>query len=285
MKLLLAALLLLQDPSVEQLIERLGSERIDERGDAERRLKALGRAALPALEEAARSADLEKAKRAAEVLKPLRAKIAQETFEEIEARLQACRSLRIRMTLKQEVPAARSVTEGKAELSIQSPRKAYADLQRKAERRTLVSDGESLATSLDGTTWNRRRAPAEIDKKLVAAWARAGLVYWWLATDGFMVRDPRRDFRLSDFKFGPPEGGHSCILYRIRDDEVRPREEIGTVLEVKLWYDPKTLTPVKRVWEGKAPQEVEWIWTETYDEVVLDAPLPDETFRLPEVKK
>jgi hypothetical protein len=79
---------------------------------------------------------------------------------------------------------------------------------------------------------------------------------------------------LSDFKAGPPEGGNSCILYRLKDGEIRSPDEIGGVLEVKLWYDPKTLTPVKRIWEGTSRHEVPWIWTETYDEVVLDAPPP-----------
>lgn len=66
MKTILATLLICvsQDPSMDELIRRLGSDRVQERDDAQRRLKALGRAALPSIEKAAKRADPEVAARA-----------------------------------------------------------------------------------------------------------------------------------------------------------------------------------------------------------------------------
>src|SRR5439155_2260417 len=54
MEFLLALLLLLQDPSVEQLIGDLRSGDVDTRAKARIQLKKLGKAAIPALEAASR---------------------------------------------------------------------------------------------------------------------------------------------------------------------------------------------------------------------------------------
>lgn len=61
---LLLVLLLGQAAQVDRLVERLRSEKVEEREEAERELILLGRPALPALEKAARDADPEVADRA-----------------------------------------------------------------------------------------------------------------------------------------------------------------------------------------------------------------------------
>jgi HEAT repeat protein len=78
--LLLSAFQQIQDDPARQareLVEKLRSDKIDEREDAEKKLKELGRAALPELEKAARSGDRELAERSRHLLKviPIRLRL------------------------------------------------------------------------------------------------------------------------------------------------------------------------------------------------------------------
>lgn len=70
MTLLLLVLFLQEDPA--KLVERLSSERVEERDEAERKLLGLGPSALPALEKAARDRDAEVAGRAARLVRILK---------------------------------------------------------------------------------------------------------------------------------------------------------------------------------------------------------------------
>ena len=65
--------------------------------------------------------------------------------------------------------------------------------------------------------------------------------------------------------------------------------EHGKVSDIKLWCDPKTLLPKKRIYsffsevsdEKSRVTKTEGTATETYEQFVLDAEIPDEKFKLP----
>src|SRR4029453_7364215 len=79
---LLAAILLQQDRSPEQLIEDLRSPKIDVRAQARIQLKKLGKAAIPALEDAARDSDAELSESSKLILKEIKEDLAAESSRE-----------------------------------------------------------------------------------------------------------------------------------------------------------------------------------------------------------
>jgi hypothetical protein len=290
MNLLLAAAILLQDPTVEQLIEKLGSEHIEEREKAATKLIELGLTALPALEAAVRSGDAEIASRAEQILRPIRAQIARRSFQAFEVKIRAATHLRTRFTLHIErnelEPLERKgtglVEDFEGEFLSASPQKIHAVLRNMrsltVEPRRMICDGEFFTTRTEVSSWNKRSAPADLGGKLTTALVRSGLGYWWMATEGFLFRDPRAGQVLSDFRAGEPEGSVSTILYKLSD-----QEHVAT-LQVKVWYDPKIVKLVKRTLDGEMLGK-KWSSTESYEDFSIDADITDEKFKLPEEKK
>lgn len=71
MNLLLAALLLFQDPAVDRLLQKLRSDRIEERKDAREQLRKLGRKVIPALEKVAKGGDSNQAAEARDLIESI----------------------------------------------------------------------------------------------------------------------------------------------------------------------------------------------------------------------
>ncbi|HZE97822.1 MAG TPA: hypothetical protein VE981_12410 [Planctomycetota bacterium] len=291
MSVILAALLLLQDADPDQLVRRLGSDDIGERDRATAALQSLGAKAIPALLRASSSEDPEIKGRARGLLQPIRDREARDFLVDLERRIQATPGFRIGMTVRLEGPGDKDVVTGKGELLGKTGRKVFTSLQRTTSKvqgeRILVSNGEDLATRREMVSWNLRSAPSGLDRKLVSAFVRSGLSYWWFRSDGFMTRDPGAVYDLVDVKAQDPDGESAVLTYRMSD-----RETVNT-LDVRLWYDPKTGRPLRRSFRGvlfpmrelDEERSRPWTWTEQYEEFDLNALISDEQFRLPEAGK
>jgi outer membrane lipoprotein-sorting protein len=85
------------------------------------------------------------------------------------------------------------------------------------------------------------------------------------------------NWKVSEVKQGPDEGKAKTLTYHLR------LEKQETPIELKLWYDAESLKPLKRMYRFKAGQpftESEGTFTETYEELILNADIPDEKFKL-----
>lgn len=79
--------------------------------------------------------------------------------------------------------------------------------------------------------------------------------------------DPTRRFVAHDFKAGAEEGGAKTLSFTVTAD--------GRPVELRLWYDPKTFALRKRTIEMSEPKVS---LTETFEEFLLDAEVPDSEF-------
>src|SRR5262245_1429282 len=147
---ILAALLLLavQDDPARDLIAKLQSERIDERERASRRLIALGAAAFPELEEAARSKDLELAGRAQSILRVLQEDLAWAEFRKIEGAFKKAKTVNLRFrseSRRSDVP--KETFTGSGFLLLKEGNRllmSYKPERMKADTLSFVSDGATL---------------------------------------------------------------------------------------------------------------------------------------------
>src|SRR4051812_31038562 len=95
MNLLLAALLLLQEKTAEQLVEQLRSDQPDQRDAAVRELLRLGESSVPALEKATKDKDPEVALRARWAIRVVNPASSREAIQNIEEAISKARSVRV----------------------------------------------------------------------------------------------------------------------------------------------------------------------------------------------
>jgi outer membrane lipoprotein-sorting protein len=89
--------------------------------------------------------------------------------------------------------------------------------------------------------------------------------------------------KMSDLKQGEDDGVLKTPTWTVTVSKTL-MPAASKPMPIKLWYDPKSLKPVKRtatIMKG----DVEVKWSETYENITLNADIPDEKFKLPEEKK
>src|SRR5436190_189672 len=100
MKMLLVALLLAQEPTAEQLIEKLRSSSAEEREAAMSSLRKLGPFARPLLEKAAQDKDADLALRAKDILASLAGQASLEDFQKINAAMDQARTMSVKFQVE-----------------------------------------------------------------------------------------------------------------------------------------------------------------------------------------
>ncbi len=87
-----------------------------------------------------------------------------------------------------------------------------------------------------------------------------------------------KSLEVSEFKFEKDQADAKVLTYCVKCAEPYAIERIEKV-SVELWYDPKTLHPLKRVVKTKGEAVIE-----TYRDWEFNGDVPDEKFKLPEKK-
>lgn len=284
--------LLLQEPTVSTLIERLGSDKIDVREEAARRLLGLGKAALPELEKAAREGDAEVSRRAKELVKFLNPSGGRDAFENIEAAVLRAHSVRIAFkgeTLHQSTdgdPDLKTTFSG--EVLLKDGNKAWYTSHRKSATGAkpidcfLVSDGSKMTGTREADQLSE--TPSGLKRGLTLAVSRLGpcaaaTVVWAVA--GFSLPAGQGDTAEStmepaDFTPIETDGESKVFGYMVK------APTFGIVGKVRLWYNPRTYALVKRTLIVASRKTT---ITEVYDEYALNPELAEEKFRLPDRPK
>jgi hypothetical protein len=253
MKLLVLVLLLVQDPTVDQLIRQLGADDVDDRNQATHELRKRGIDMLPRLREAAESKDAEVVARAREVLGLILEDFGQSTLRSFEHALDKAPSLVIysRASTPKD-PTVRFTGQGRL------LRKPGGKIRITSEgvvsdetwNALLVSDGERMMLETqagrsgqrdwgyDGKDyWPTVRAAAARVAVLNSAhiWAYVRIEETPIA----------ELFVLGTWKQGA-EGKLRTLEYSIswRGKESLP---VPNPTHAKVWYDPTTFRPIKRL--------------------------------------
>lgn len=271
-----------QDRTVEQLVERLRSDRVEERREAARELNKLDEAALPALVKATRDPDAEVSRAAQEILGEIKARAAEKDFRRIEKALDETKSLKVKFTL--ELIEKRSDQEkhiaASGELSTKGTNKVFLLIRVPALPREtrFINDGTRMGTWRDGEKLGAAQ-PSSPDSsgRLTTGLLRAGIA----SADRILERqaketDLKKVLVLSDFKTGPDEGEAKTLSFRCTPAGSRE------VQDVTLRYDPKTYRLLGRKGVAHRPDGGSTTAVEKYEEFTLDADVPEDTFKLPE---
>jgi outer membrane lipoprotein-sorting protein len=219
----------------------------------------------------------------------LQDKSAEETFKDIEENIAKAKT--VSLTFKAEVVLKKrgvesiQTMEGTAHFKEGNKANLFAvsKAQGREEDYSAISDGSRLrrrAGKADAETMN---APEGFVERFEMAFARAGMSLAFFMTqrpstaDGEKGQDVKKAIDISDFKHGED---NSSLSYKLRFPETEP----DLVASCVLRYDPKTLRLLGRKTTIKRNGVDAGVFTDTYDEFILNADIPDEKFKLPAEK-
>jgi hypothetical protein len=286
----LALLLLVQDKSVEQLVEQLRSDAANVREEAVLRLQKQGAAAVPALKKGVEDKDPEVAARCREILERIRSDQAAADFQKIEEALSRARTVRIKFKLE-------SVTHGPR---IENKSTHEGTLLLKGSKVHLVGENHSNLLNLSYTMISNGKrlllrssalkepheleAPDNLSAAVCRFASRAGpsSVFMTVTSKEANLDDMIDVIKVGEFKELPAEGTTKKLSYRLMIENPMAIKIRGT-----LSYEAASLRPLQRSLKITFGEDNggEATSTELYQEYVLDAEIPDETFSLSEEKK
>lgn len=283
---LLAALSLLQAGNPADLVEKLRSDKIDEREAAARELRTLGEAALPALEKASRDPDANLARTSLEIAKDIRDRGAEKVLRKIEAAFDRAKTLKlaIRMEIGEGGEPDKKV-EATIDCWIKGEKVSLeAKVPAREKDSRLVCDGDRMAIVANGEVRSIEQGWPNAGDRLKVGLLRVGLIKIERilnrrSGDAEEEADLRKVLQVSDFKLGPDEGTSKSILFRTSPPGGRESALVTLV------YDPATFRVLRRSMQFSAGGKEQGSTTETFTEFAPDVEIPDDRFTLPERKK
>jgi hypothetical protein len=285
------SLLLPQDDAskqIRELIEKLTSDNIEHREAASSALIKLGQTALPEIELAVKSKDIEMAVRAGTVLAAIRSQIAKDTFKKIEETVAKAKTVSVKITYdwyrKHADEAKRYRGTGTLLLKegnrFSMTLKGFDAEEKKAEN-FVICDGSTF--KVQGQLWNWTGG-ATLGEKLDAkdifttAFIRGGAASaldCWRHLPYGVAKIASTD----EYSQIAEDNGSKTLRYKLTSSL-----EAGVAMDVNVWYHPKSFTLLKRTVEIKGTL-TEGSFTETYDEFIYNTDISDEKFKLSEEKK
>jgi hypothetical protein len=290
MMLSLTAVLLLQSPTPEELIERLRSDRVEIRDAALKELKRGGNSSIPALEKAVKDPDVELASRAQEVIRIFKAEACAATFQEMSQDLLKSRSARVQFRSRASVTRLREAEtlECSGEIWSQEGGKLYlrSSVAVNDRRRTflMVSNGTRTVTHWSQCAMDHSETRIGLTHQVKVALSQMGPTFLTLLISGAPLGnglnsfvDPQRFEQQAEISYGGEEGRMAILTYATRSLQG------AGALKGALWYDPLNRRVYRRRLSGFADRtEAGTDFTEHFDEFSLNVDIPDEKFTLPE---
>ena len=152
-----------------------------------------------------------------------------------------------------------------------------------ATKTKFVSDGIHCSYWSGGLVDANRKIVDTLGNLIRSGIVRLGMTHFQLLLPRppeskplLKAEDMEKLFFLSEFAFGQDDQALKTITFTLKTAD----EEEGAD-HVRIWYDPKTYLPRKRVSTQKS-KDSEYTTTETYHEMTLNAEIPEETFKLTE---
>jgi outer membrane lipoprotein-sorting protein len=262
---------------IQALIDRVRSDRIEERQAAAEDLRKIGKEALPALEAAIKgTTDPEVALRLKGIVNALAVPGAAESLKSIERLLAGAGAVRIAFhqetrTLGKDLDVRQGST---GTLLFAKGNKARLELApEKGKELLTISDGESLANR-NGPLF---QSPNGLTARLAKSVARVGICFYAPLSPWGMVNFtdeamPDPALEISDLALDGVGAETATLTYTL------PTQPRHPGLKVRLAFDPKTIKPQKRTMTLVHPRATITL-VEVYDEIVIDPVLPGAFFK------
>jgi|ERR1041384_6763196 hypothetical protein len=280
-----------QDDAARQareLTEKLRSDKIEEREDAARRLKILGKAAVPELEKAERGKDIEVSLRAKKILDDILCRTPEIALKKIELTIQEAKTLSVRFRIESTSLSngIEQKTEEIGSILFGEGNKIWVDAKQRIQCRGSVSESQTIIASdgkrvrIKAHSLHDEEAPTALRANYSVLLARLG---WWDSGWGHAALaekyDIENEYRLSDLKFG--EGGveDKTLHYTVQSKRVPLTMKITVVYDLNTYIIRKRKNISKCTLKG---QEDEGTRTETFEEFKVNENIPKEKFKLPE---